>query len=600
MGGAVNHVTAIERAEPHPRADECRAQLNRILSSPDFESTDREHRFLAYIVEETLAGRGGRIKAYSIAVEVFGREQSFDAQNDPIVRIAAGHLRRALERYYLTAGRSDTIVITIPKGCYVPSFAFSDENAPAPSQEQPPASAPGPAAAVATGANTGRPIFFWRGMIAGLGAATLVVFAILFLMPAMTNPVPVAPEVPRVLVMKLEDLSQTTSSSTITNGLTQEIVTQLSKFRDIVVLQAAYGGAPLDPPPRFILAGSVELSDSDFHLRVRFVNQENGLVLWANTFDGPLSASQLVHAQAEIASNVASTLAQSYGIIFQADAKRSAPNPPDDWIAYSCTLSFYAYRADLDSKALPELRSCLEKAVARFPDYATAWALLAQTYLEEIRFRFPYDRDIVPADVEHALYTARHAIQLDPFNTRGMQAEMFALFFSKQFEAGKVVGDKAMLLNPNDTELMGEYGYRLAVSGDWNEGCPLIAEARQRNPGIFGYYESGLALCSYFKGNLEEALMWTRQAKLAKNPIYHLIAAATYSEAGLTDAARNEFAWLCENTPGLMKRVRQQVFQRLGKPADAERFLNSLKKTGLVSRDEIASCAPPAASISLK
>ena len=596
----MNHVAAIDRTEPHPRADECRAQLNRILSSPDFGATDREHRFLTYIVEETLSGRGNRIKAYSIAVEVFGREQSFDAQNDPIVRIAAGHLRRALERYYLTAGRSDTIVMTIPKGCYVPSFAFSEENAPVPSRKQAPASGLDPAPALATTANTGPPIFFWRGMIAGLGAATLVVFAILFLLPAMTDPAPVAPQVPRVLVMKLEDLSQSGSSATITNGLTQEIVTQLSKFRDIVVLQAAYGGAPLDPPPRFILAGSVELSDNDFHLRIRFVNQENGLVLWANTFDGPLSVSELVHAQAEIASKVASTLAQTYGIIFQADTKRSALNPPDDWVAYSCTLSFYAYRANLDRKSLSEVRDCLEKAVARFPDYATAWALLAQTYLEEIRFRFPYDRDVTPADLEHALYTARHAIQLDPFNTRGMQAEMFALFFSKQFAAGKVVGEKAMSLNPNDTELMGEYGYRLAVSGEWDKGCPLIAEARQRNPGIFGYYETGLALCSYFKGNLEEALMWARQAKLPKNPVYHVIAAAIYSESGLMDPARNEFAWLCENAPDFLKGVRQEVFQRIGRPADAERFLNSLKKSGVVSHGEITSCAAPDAAISLK
>jgi hypothetical protein len=88
----------------------------------DFEATDRERRFLGYVVEETLAGRGSRIKAYSIAVEVFGRNAAFDPQNDPIVRINAGHLRRSLERYYLTAGRADPVLITIPKGGYVPTF----------------------------------------------------------------------------------------------------------------------------------------------------------------------------------------------------------------------------------------------------------------------------------------------------------------------------------------------------------------------------------------------------------------------------------------------------------------------------------------------
>ena len=103
--------------------EDCRAELARILDSADFDATSREHRFLSYVVEEALAGRGDRIKAYSIAVEVFGRDVSFDPQTDPIVRIEAGHLRRALERYYLTAGQCDPVLIAIPKGGYVPTFS---------------------------------------------------------------------------------------------------------------------------------------------------------------------------------------------------------------------------------------------------------------------------------------------------------------------------------------------------------------------------------------------------------------------------------------------------------------------------------------------
>ena len=111
-----------EDGEGNASASDCRAQLERILDSADFDATDRAHRFLRHVVEETLSGRGDRIKAYSIAVEVFGRDASFDPQSDPIVRIEAGHLRRALERYYLTSGVSDPILITIPKGGYVPVF----------------------------------------------------------------------------------------------------------------------------------------------------------------------------------------------------------------------------------------------------------------------------------------------------------------------------------------------------------------------------------------------------------------------------------------------------------------------------------------------
>jgi hypothetical protein len=97
-------------------ADAIRAAVGRVLTSPDFDVPDRARRFLTYVVEEAIAGRGDRIKAYSIATEVFGRDSDFDAQVDPVVRIEAGRLRRALEHYYLTAGRDDEIVTTIPKG----------------------------------------------------------------------------------------------------------------------------------------------------------------------------------------------------------------------------------------------------------------------------------------------------------------------------------------------------------------------------------------------------------------------------------------------------------------------------------------------------
>src|SRR4029078_11803140 len=105
-----------------PNEEAVRAQLNRIQASPDFDVPDRAHKFLGYVIDETLGDRAERIKAYSIALEVFGRDASFDAQADPVVRIEAGRVRRALERYYLTAGKTDPVLITIPKGGYVPHF----------------------------------------------------------------------------------------------------------------------------------------------------------------------------------------------------------------------------------------------------------------------------------------------------------------------------------------------------------------------------------------------------------------------------------------------------------------------------------------------
>ena len=98
-------------------------QLDRILRHEEFHATDKMRDFLRFVVEETLTGNARLLKGFTIAREVFGRGKDFDAALDPVVRIQAGRLRRAMERYYLTAGRRDPVLIEIPKGGYVPVFA---------------------------------------------------------------------------------------------------------------------------------------------------------------------------------------------------------------------------------------------------------------------------------------------------------------------------------------------------------------------------------------------------------------------------------------------------------------------------------------------
>jgi hypothetical protein len=78
--------------------------------------------FLRYVVDRTLAGRCAEIKSYTIAVEAFGRAPSFEPQADPIVRVEAGRLRRALDHYYASEGHNDPVIIELPRGCYVPRF----------------------------------------------------------------------------------------------------------------------------------------------------------------------------------------------------------------------------------------------------------------------------------------------------------------------------------------------------------------------------------------------------------------------------------------------------------------------------------------------
>ena len=103
-------------------ADRIQAQLERIVASSAFDASPRNCAFLRFIVEETLADRCDRIKAYTIRTDVLHRDAGFDPQAGPIVRIEASRLRPSLERYYLMAGKNHPIRIDIPKGGYVASF----------------------------------------------------------------------------------------------------------------------------------------------------------------------------------------------------------------------------------------------------------------------------------------------------------------------------------------------------------------------------------------------------------------------------------------------------------------------------------------------
>ncbi len=99
-----------------------RVQLQRILSSSTFADADRGSRFLRFVVETALEGRTGEIKESVIGVEVLGRSPSFDPKTDPIVRVEAGRLRARLSSYYEGEGKGDAVLISLPKGRYVPDF----------------------------------------------------------------------------------------------------------------------------------------------------------------------------------------------------------------------------------------------------------------------------------------------------------------------------------------------------------------------------------------------------------------------------------------------------------------------------------------------
>jgi hypothetical protein len=119
------------RGMGEPTDDEVRAAFDRVIGTDVLQHSPQLSAFLRFVVEATLRGRGDRIKEYTIAVEALGRGEDFDPKVDPIVRVDAGRLRRALEQYYLGPGATDSVIIDIPRGRYVPTFRYSPIEMPA-------------------------------------------------------------------------------------------------------------------------------------------------------------------------------------------------------------------------------------------------------------------------------------------------------------------------------------------------------------------------------------------------------------------------------------------------------------------------------------
>ena len=218
-----------------PTDNEIREQLVRIRSSPAFDAPDRAQRFLTYVIEEALQGRADRIKAYSVAIEVFGRDATFDAQNDPVVRIEAGRVRRALERYYLLAGQNNPILITMPKGGYVPVFTRFNE-----AVARQPGRPPRSTARFGEG----------RGRWLAVGALALATGGLLLVTwtgrdPLVTGGGQVSgriPDMPTVVVVPFEDLTGSRNSALLARGLTDEVIGQMARFKEIAVI----AGRPAD------------------------------------------------------------------------------------------------------------------------------------------------------------------------------------------------------------------------------------------------------------------------------------------------------------------------------------------------------------------
>lgn len=525
-------------------ADAVREELGRILASGDFEASDRNRKFLSYVVEEALNGRAERIKAYNIATSVFGRGADFDPQVDSIVRIEAGRLRRALERYYLTAGQADGVRIAIPRGGYAPIFV-----------DQPHASAPHPAAPTAGRAPRDR-----------AGCA--------------------------ILVRPFEEEGDHSVFPNFTRGLTRQVIVGLTRFIDLFVFGAETvfsRGADSAGPPEpldvdMLLTGGTTLSADRFTLEVLLSDARTGRYIWGETFDRRLDPAEITRVRDEVANSVVRSLAQPYGVIFSDRAREVEGKPPESLSSYGSVVRFYQYWRTYDRNLIVSVRDGLEQAIRRDPDYAEAFACLSLVHVDW--WRFGHEPPGAGMDsLKRARELALRAVELAPHCSRGRHALALAYWFTGDTAGGLSELRTGLSLNPNDTEIMSDLGVRHAVRMEWDEALPLLRESYARNPAQPGNYRIGLALYHHMHGRYRDALAEMRRMTVANAVPALVVVAAAAARAGLADEAEAAAQAILRIDPGYGDHVVADLQARNVHADIIAAMIEGLREAGLPGHD---------------
>ncbi len=570
-----------------------RAELDRIVASPAFDASDRNRRFLVHVVEETLAGRGERIKAYGVALAVFGRDESFDAQSDPIVRIEASRLRRSLERYYLIAGQDDPVRIDIPKGGYVAAFDVADAGAertagavnppPVEAPEAPPARRRRLPLPMVTG-----PVLIGSALL-GIGFAGGWMLGVHGAGPAAIAGGATGGD-PVVLAMPFQDDGSPAAGDGLVHGFSREVVAGLTRSGGLVVFDAemaerALGEADAQILAKrlgtdFLLTGGVSVAPDRFAVTASLIDSDSGRQIWSGQFDGDVTAASIIAVRDRLAGRVVQELAQPYGVLYSEQLRHQEAKPPAELTSYECVLRFRQYWREPNPLGHGPIRQCLERTVEADPDYAEAQAALAMLLADGYRLGFDPAAagDVV---LPRALALARRAVELAPADSESYAALFLVYWLMNDVERSLAAGQRGLALNPNDTVLLAEVSRRYCMRGMFDICMPMMEEAFVRNPILPGHYRIGPYLARYMAGDYAAALIEAGRIGIPDTVFGHMALAMAHAKLGHAREAGAEVERILEIDPAYGQHLRQDLAKRNLAPELIEAVASGMRLAGL-------------------
>ncbi len=363
--------------------------------------------------------------------------------------------------------------------------------------------------------------------------------------PAQAPPLPL-PTKPSIAVLPFESMSDDPEQVYFSDGITEDIITELSRFRELSVTARnssfQFRERSIDITEigrrlgvQFILEGSLRKAGNRIRITAQLIDAGTGNHIWAERYDRNLE--DIFGVQDELVRTIVGTLA---GRLEDATIDAAKRKPTDSLLAYDCVLrateelrAAYGDAEIYAKSGTTSARAFLEKAIGLDPNYARAHAALAFAHVVDWSY---LGQD---ADVERSYANARKAVALDPHDNQSQLILGLICSLSKRYAAASVHIERALAINPNDPEAISAKGVYLDLVGKHDESVILLREALRLNPYQRDHYMEDLGFALYSARRYEEAAEAFNS--IDKRPHWiHALVAACYAMLGRLADAQSE------------------------------------------------------------
>ena len=431
-----------------------------------------------------------------------------------------------------------------------------------------------------------------RALVVGLGLAVLIVAAALLTerfgrdMEADTR-LPKAAEAgakPAIAILPLVNQGDDASREYFADGLTQDIINALGRFRGLTVMSwnavFPYKAKPGSPGEiarklavRYQVEGNVRQNGNRLHAKTQLVDA-NGHVLWSASFDEPLS--DVFALQGAIATQIAGTLASR---VTQVELSRTSAKPTDSLEAYDYVLRARPALQRPDRGNIVQARALLKRAIETDPGYAAAYSSLAETYFIATSMGWA---ETPTESLARAEETANKALSLDDADVRAHVVLGRIHTFYQRYDQAKTEMERAIGINPSDAGGIAGRGNILLWSGQTDAAIEALQFAQRIDPELNPSDRFALSLAYYLKGRydpaIEQAELNLRKTSGAN--FSRVVLAAAHAQLGHSDDAGRAVTIIRRLDPTFDPMEFGTKFLRAG---DLDHLRDGLRKAGLLA-----------------